>query len=559
MKQKETDKAKAFAKKYKKKKISFFSAMLLVLGSSIGAGIFFKSETVLSMSQNSLILSFFSWIIAAVAVIAMALALIEVASAKRDNLSLISWNKVFNSRTVFKASKNFMVFIYLPLAFFFVPFYIISSLQDGLGAIVYNQISAYRFNLGVDSEYDWLIWALIAFLLAIYFIIFSGLSSKLADWQNKIIVILKFIPIVFIVIVGFIVASQYPSNTSALVQRPTDLTIASGASIVRFAPGLGLFISLGAIFYAFDGFYVLTGVQSELENPKKAPLALFLGLVIVTVINLSIAIAMTINGGSFFLMADKIRQLFGTNSSGQNVGIILFGIVNIIIATSIMGILNSFSVWSPRYLEELIAHGEIPFSAKLRKTLNSDKPWTGVKYSLVLVIPFFIIFTLIGALGYINTYSNRGYDEAMAKLYSFADLIANWVTVFTFMFIIFSIYGAIVNRRKNFIKVEKIRCFLLFAWIAVATVFLSLAVTLLLPIIDFFLIPQLESQLMTNYSDEIISRVLLVVVLLIFVFFTFGYGRIEDLLMKKKFKNFNNYKIWKARTFNLDLHEKNNF
>lgn len=43
----------------KSKKISFFSAILVVMGSSIGAGIFFKSKSVLDNSQNSLILAIF--------------------------------------------------------------------------------------------------------------------------------------------------------------------------------------------------------------------------------------------------------------------------------------------------------------------------------------------------------------------------------------------------------------------------------------------------------------------------------------------------------------------
>lgn len=37
------------------KKISFFSAMLIVMGSSIGAGIFFKAKGVLEASQGSLV------------------------------------------------------------------------------------------------------------------------------------------------------------------------------------------------------------------------------------------------------------------------------------------------------------------------------------------------------------------------------------------------------------------------------------------------------------------------------------------------------------------------
>ncbi len=42
------------------KKISFFSAMLIVMGSSIGAGIFFKAKGVLENSQGNLIFAIFA-------------------------------------------------------------------------------------------------------------------------------------------------------------------------------------------------------------------------------------------------------------------------------------------------------------------------------------------------------------------------------------------------------------------------------------------------------------------------------------------------------------------
>jgi hypothetical protein len=43
-----------------KKKISFFSAMLVVVGSSVGAGIFLKSKSVLDGSHGSLVLAIFT-------------------------------------------------------------------------------------------------------------------------------------------------------------------------------------------------------------------------------------------------------------------------------------------------------------------------------------------------------------------------------------------------------------------------------------------------------------------------------------------------------------------
>ena len=80
--------------------------MMVAVGSSVGVGIFLRSACVLGHAQGSLPLAISSWLGASFAVIAMALSLIESASARNDNLSLIGWCKTFNSRIMYKASKT---------------------------------------------------------------------------------------------------------------------------------------------------------------------------------------------------------------------------------------------------------------------------------------------------------------------------------------------------------------------------------------------------------------------------------------------------------------------
>lgn len=118
-----------------KKKISFFSAILLVIGSSIGAGIFFKNSEVLGNVHGSIILSLISWAIAIIGVMAMGLTLAELCSGSGDNNSqgIIGWVKTFNNKYLYRACKNFMAYLYLPLNFFVMPYYAMQSLAEGLG------------------------------------------------------------------------------------------------------------------------------------------------------------------------------------------------------------------------------------------------------------------------------------------------------------------------------------------------------------------------------------------------------------------------------------------
>lgn len=533
------------------KKISFFSAILVVMGSSIGAGIFFKSKTVLDSSQSSLVLAIFCWIIAAASVIGMALALVEISSARNDNLSMLGWTKVFNSRTTFKASKNFMFYIYLPLTYFFMPLYVILSLQDGLGALL-NQDANFGTNV------DWIIWTLISLAISGYFIYVSGISSRIGNIQNSIVTYIKFIPLAAIAIIGFVLVGLNAGGTiSAGTVPPTTgpdnntivNSIEAGGVLQTFAPGIGIFLSVAAIFFAYDGFYVAAGIQSEMAQPQKTPIAILFGLLITTGIYLAVSIAMSINGGDFFGMQDAMKVAFGDDA-----GRVIFGVINLMIAIGVIGIINGFAMWAPRFTEDLIKEGELPFSLKYKDKLNDNRPLVGIMYSFAISIPIVILFTLIGALGYIDT-ANYGssYGTGMASLYSFADLMGTWTAVFAFGFIMLSIYGGLKNRKTKKVQTDAKSYFKVAAIISIVSVSLSLAVNILMPIIDLFLLSQVNSmtvQILGNdYVALVVSRVMLVITLLIFFVLSYGPTVIEDWINTKKFGSIEKYEAWQRETF----------
>ena len=533
------------------KKISFFSAILVVMGSSIGAGIFFKSKTVLDSSQSSLVLAIFCWIIAAASVIGMALALVEISSARNDNLSMLGWTKVFNSRTTFKASKNFMFYIYLPLTYFFMPLYVILSLQDGLGALL-NQDANFGTNV------DWIIWTLISLAISGYFIYVSGISSRIGNIQNSIVTYIKFIPLAAIAIIGFVlVGLNAGGSISAGTVPPTTgpdnntivNSIEAGGVLQTFAPGIGIFLSVAAIFFAYDGFYVAAGIQSEMAQPQKTPIAILFGLLITTGIYLAVSIAMSINGGDFFGMQDAMKVAFGDDA-----GRVIFGVINLMIAIGVIGIINGFAMWAPRFTEDLIKEGELPFSLKYKDKLNDNRPLVGIMYSFAISIPIVILFTLIGALGYIDT-ANYGssYGTGMASLYSFADLMGTWTAVFAFGFIMLSIYGGLKNRKTKKVQTDAKSYFKVAAIISIVSVSLSLAVNILMPIIDLFLLSQVNSmtvQILGNdYVALVVSRVMLVITLLIFFVLSYGPTVIEDWINTKKFGSIEKYEAWQRETF----------
>ena len=307
-----------------------------------------------------------------------------------------------------------------------------------------------------------------------------------------------------------------------------------------------MFLAISAIFFAYDGFYVAAGIQSEMEEPKKTPMAILLGLVFTTVIYLIIAISMSINGGSFSDMLDYMETLM------PNVGHVLFGIVNIMIAIGVLGIINGFAMWAPRFTEDLIKEGELPFSIKYKDKLNENKPKIGIMYSFVITIPIVIVFTLIGALAYIDNYGTS-YGSGMGKLYTFADLMGTWTALFTFGFITAAIYGGIKNRKTKKVQTDQKSYFVPMAIVAVIIVGLALTVTILIPIFDLLLIAQLDQVAVEAvdgvFSDIIVSRIMLVITLIIFIALSYGTTWIEDRINIKKFGSIEKYEEWQKQNF----------
>ncbi|MGL5204899.1 MAG: amino acid permease, partial [Metamycoplasmataceae bacterium] len=293
-------------------------------------------------------------------------------------------------------------------------------------------------------------------------------------------------------------------------------------SLSAMTPGFGMFIAIAGIFFAYDGFYVTSGLNSEMAEPKKTPMAILFGLSLVTIIYLTIAISMSLNGdGSFF----GFGQWLSDNGNGW-----IFGVVNILIGIGILGIINGFAMWAPRFIENLIQEGELPFSSRFKNQLNSDRPKIGILYSLVSSIPIILIFIIIGVFAYIpGGYADIGYGTGMESLYNFADLMANWTSLFAFGFIVAAIYGCLRNRKTKRIATDQKKYFKPMAISAIIIMSVSLFVSVFAPIFDLMAIYYIPD--LTN--EEIIGRVMLVIVLFLFIGITFLPTTIEDYIRKR--------------------------
>ena len=538
-----------------KKKISFFSSIIIVIGAVMGAGIFFKAKTVLENSQGSILFSIFCWLLTVFAIVLMAMAIIEIASARNDNLSLIGWCQTFNSRIVYKACKNFMTFVYIPLTYFFLPLYFIQSIQSGIATLTSNGVA----HIG-PLDYEWLITTFIVCGIAAYFIVVCGLSSRIGNIQNWIITSLNFIPVVLAIIFGFMgagvlggIAGGQAGVNAGLISKPVFDPIKflpSGTetnnllyTFQKMTPGFGLFIGMGAIFFAYDGFYITAGIQSEMKEPKKTPYALLYGLLIITVIYLSVAIAMSV--GSTDGSPKGLEWIFKKYNVQW-----LYSVFQILIGVGVLSIINGFGLWSSRFYEGLIKANELPLSTKFINKLNSHRPVVGVVYSLIVCVTMVFIFCVVGANAYVNTGGYGGLvgtgenqilamSDKLTRMYSFGDLMGTWASVGAFTFILFPIIGALRNRRTNEVRVEKSKLLIPSAIGSIPLMVLPIFMTYFAPIADLFLmfrIPANGDYGNVNFQDDIlIPRIMIVVVLIAIIAIVFLPTIINNYILIKKY------------------------
>lgn len=81
----EQDKKNQFKHAPMKRKIGFFSSVILVICSSIGAGIFIKNHEILQDTHGAVIFAILAWVIAIIGILGLALALAEICSGSTQN------------------------------------------------------------------------------------------------------------------------------------------------------------------------------------------------------------------------------------------------------------------------------------------------------------------------------------------------------------------------------------------------------------------------------------------------------------------------------------------
>lgn len=112
----------------------------------------------------------------------------------------------------------------------------------------------------------------------------------------------KFLPILIIIGVACVIlaTTNQVQNTNFEIFKPIN-DKGEMNMVASITPFIGIFGSLAAIFFAYDGFYESAGVTSEMREPRRVPHSFIWGIGIITILYITLTLLMSLasKGGNF--------------------------------------------------------------------------------------------------------------------------------------------------------------------------------------------------------------------------------------------------------------------
>ncbi|EJQ91312.1 APC family permease [Bacillus cereus] len=345
-----------------KKDIGFFAALTTVIGTVIGAGVFFKPTALYGVTGTAS-LGLLAWIIGGVLTVCAGLTAAELSAAIPETGGMMAYLKrTYGNLTAFLLGWAQTV-IYFPAN--------IAAL-----AIIFGTQTVSLFGLDI-SEHKMLIIG-ISVAAATFVTLMNFLGAKAAGGIQMASTICKLLPLALIIIFGLLHKGDVTFQLLPIEAGPDKSFIS--------ALGSGLL----ATMFAYDGWIHVGNIAGEMKNPKTdLPKAIVLGLSAVMVIYLLINIA--------FLMVMSATSLAATDTPASEVATIIFGamggkLVTIGILISVFGTINGYIMTGMRIPYAMAVENKLPFSKWFATlTKHSKVPYNSGLFMLFVSIIMMVI------------------------------------------------------------------------------------------------------------------------------------------------------------------------
>ena len=346
------------------KNLGIAAALSTVVGMVIGGGVFFKPQAVYTLTGGAPGLGILAWIIAGIMTITAGLTAAEVSAAIPKTGGMMVYIE-----EIYGKKLGFLTGWMQTVLFFPATAAAIAVMFGQQAAILLNNPSIVMpMSIGV--------------ILLVG--ILNTFGSKTSGTIQTVSTVCKLIPLVLIIVFGFIKGSGDNPVMSPLV--------AEGISPMGIIGQL-----LVAILFAYDGWINVGAIAGEMKNPgKDLPKAIIGGLSIVMAINVVINLA--------YLWVLPASELAQYASPASIVAEKIFGpvggkLINVGILVSVFGCLNGYLLTGPRIPYTLANQKLLP--ATFGKLNKNGVPANATLFMVVLSV----IYALSGQFNLLSDLS----------------------------------------------------------------------------------------------------------------------------------------------------------
>jgi len=209
----------------------------------------------------------------------------------------------------------------------------------------------------------------------------NALSPVLAGKFQVTTTVVKLIPLVLMAVTGTVVGLT-SGLTIENFQRVADASVSAGG---------GLFASVVAVAFAYEGWIVATSINAEIKDSKRnLPKALIIGSLIVVAVYILyyIGLAGVVPASSLMESGEAGAKLAFQNIFGQVAGTLLF----VFIIISCLGTLNGLMLGCTRSFYSLAARGVGPSPKKMAQVdATTDMP-TNSSVAGLLLCAFWLMY-----------------------------------------------------------------------------------------------------------------------------------------------------------------------
>lgn len=318
------------------------TATSIVVGCVIGAGVFFKPYAIYQATGGAPGMGIAAWVVGGLMSILGALTFAEVAILIPKTGGMVTYlSEAYDERLGFLAGWMQVVIFY-------------PAFLAGYGVKVGSELSEY---LGSGLALP------VALAVIAALVLINCRGSKAAGGMQVASTICKLVPLVLLIVFGFLRGTDTSPVLTPLVGEGTSAMGALGSTLL-------------AVLFAFEGWTNVGTIAGEMRNPARdMPRAIVGGVSIIMAVYLAINIA--------YLRVIPASELMTLESPAAAVATRLFGeaggtLIKLGIIVSVIGAGNGFLMSGSRVAYQLAEEGMLPASGWLSQLNQRQVPANAV-------------------------------------------------------------------------------------------------------------------------------------------------------------------------------------